>query len=325
MNFKSITLLVLLAVTLLAVNFKQNFFAAEGYFAQADLFATDYKYKPIEWIDTNSYEAKLLFVGDTMMGRYVRTLINKNGHNYPFAKLPENFFTGYDLIVANLEGPITDRYITGGTSMIFGFPVDTAEILKGKNIGLVSLANNHILDRGAEGYTETTTALSDAGIDYVGHFNIEDAEHSLRYKEINGLKLAFIAVHDATRRLNEEAVKNLIKEADANSDYVIVMPHWGIEYKTTAGTRQTQLAHDWIDSGADLIVGHHPHVVQNIEEYNGKTIFYSLGNFIFDQYWSAETQKELAVVININKESISYSRINLKSKVSQPELVEDAK
>jgi poly-gamma-glutamate synthesis protein (capsule biosynthesis protein) len=99
--------------------------------------------------------------------------------------------------------------------------------------------------------------------------------------------------------------------------------HWGIEYKIVNSPAQQQLAHLIIDNGADLIIGHHPHVVQNIEEYKGKLIFYSLGNFIFDQYFKEEVQQGLAVGWEIYPQKYVFNLFPLQSKLSQPDLMSD--
>lgn len=321
---KHIRSAAVLSVLLLFVLFFAKNVDVYGYLTQ--LKASVIKdYRPIEneKAEIKTHKAKILFVGDIMMGRYVRTLINKNGSDYPFAKLPEDFFKGYNLVMANLEGPITKRFVTGGTSMVFGFPPDTGEILQKHGITTVTLGNNHTMNRGVEGVAETEQYLKDAGIEFLGKQSGESWEDSVLQKEINGFKITFISLHDAERDIDEDAAKEIIKKADVISDYVIVQPHWGIEYKHTANERQTRLAHDWIDNGADIIIGHHPHVVENMEIYNGKAIFYSLGNFIFDQYFSTDSQEEMALALEIRKSGVKFTLLPLKSARSQSYLMSD--
>lgn len=274
--------------------------------------------------DLQSKKAKILFLGDMMLGRHVRTLMNREGLDYPFNKLPEDFFQGYAMVIANLEGPITERFVTGGTSMIFGFPPDTAEILKKHGITTVTLGNNHTLNRGAEGFAETEKYLQEQGIEFFGEQDGESWEESVLSKEINGLKLTFISLHDAERDIDQNTALEIIKKADPISDYVFVLPHWGVEYQHQANDRQKTLAHEWIDNGADIVIGHHPHVVQNMEVYNEKPIFYSLGNFIFDQYFSAETQEELAIKLEIKRDELKFALIPMKSARSQSYLMDEA-
>lgn len=237
---------------------------------------------------------KMLFFGDMMMGRFVRTLMQKNGLDYSFQKI--NHAENPDLVIANLEGPIVSNPIYSQTGMTFGFAADTAQILKRNGIDIVGIANNHSLDRGQKGFEETKKYLSEAGIEYFGN-PILPNESEVLVKTINKQKFAFIGLHDATRRLDEKAAAELTRKFDSRADKVIVFIHWGPEYKTFASKRQQDIAHILVDAGADLIIGHHPHVAQNREDYKNVAIYYSLGNYIFDQYWSDRTQHGLAVEV----------------------------
>ena len=117
--------------------------------------------------------------------------------------------------------------------------------------------------------------------------------------------------------MDEDEVEKSIKKGKEISDYVIVNIHWGTEYKPTSNARQQYLAHLFIDNGADIIIGHHPHVIQEMEIYNNKPIFYSLGNFIFDQYWSTPTQVGLGVGLVLYKDQISTYLFPLQGTQSQ--------
>lgn len=245
---------------------------------------------------------KLLFLGDVMLGRYVRTLMDKNHNpNYAFAKAHTttgpgaNFLDGYfDRVIANLEGPIVPNPNYAQTGMNFGFAPDTAQIIKNNGIDIVSVANNHTLDQGQKGFISNLNYLRQAGVKYFGHPMLPIESDTL-YETINGKKFAFIGLHDATHRLDEQAAAKLIQKISPTVDYTVIVIHWGIEYQKKPSQRQQQLAHLFIDSGASLIIGHHPHIPQTIETYNGVPIVYSLGNFIFDQYWSDATQRALTV------------------------------
>lgn len=242
---------------------------------------------------------RMLFFGDMMLGRHVRTLIDRNGADSIFAKIREGntYFDGYyDLVIANLEGPIVSNPIYHETGTTFGFAPDTAKIIKENKIGIVGIANNHTLDRGQKGFMETKKYLKEAGVEFFGHPVFPETEDIL-IKEIRGKKFAFIGLHDATRRLDEKQAAVLIGQYDKKVDAVIIYIHWGTEYVKNPNDRQKSLAHLFIDSGADLIIGHHPHWIQTRENYKGVEIFYSLGNFIFDQYWSDPTQHGLAVAV----------------------------
>lgn len=245
----------------------------------------------------NKKYIKILFLGDVMLGRYVRTLMERNGLNYPFEKIREGntYFSGFfDKVVANLEGPIVPVPNRAQTGTNFGFAPDTADILKQNGITTVTIANNHTLDQGQKGLESTKKYLDTSGIEHFGH-PILPGEEDVLYEKIQGKNFAFIGFHDATHKLEEEKAIALVKEVRARVDVVVIIVHWGIEYQHAPSKRQLELSHALVDAGADLIIGHHPHVVQTREEYKGVQIIYSLGNFIFDQYWSKDTQKGLAI------------------------------
>ena len=145
---------------------------------------------------------------------------------------------------------------------------------------------------------------------------------------INNTQIALIAFNDIPpyvndiNKLSEETLVNQIKEIRPKVDFLIITPHWGNEYQM-ASSRQKNLARLAIDSGADLIIGHHPHWVQEIEEYQGKLIYYSLGNFIFDQMWSEKTRQGIIAKITIeNYKVISNSETHILINTSyQPEIL----
>jgi len=283
----------------------------------------------------NYYEGKsedpkvvsILSFGDMMLGRYVRTLTDVNGLDYIFEKLlagEPNIFSNTDFIFANLEGPIKGTGYKSGTSLIFGFHENVAPFLKKYNFNLLSIANNHALNQGISGRTRTIEVLQEQNIGWCG--NPKDVDrNSVFYSEKNGVTLAFVCFNQIEAYLDLEAANTLVKELDSKVDLVIVSIHWGYEYKHTPDkNKQINPAHAFVDSGADLIIGHHPHVVQSFEVYNDKFIIYSLGNFVFDQYWSSETQEELSIgfLICKNPEVCGFKTkaylFPLKSEKSQP-------
>lgn len=274
----------------------------------------------------------IMAFGDLMLGRYVRVLMDDNGTDYPFRQIenPASLFAeGANVVFGNLEGPIDGEGTKGGTDMIFSFNEDVGQLLKNYGFTMVSIANNHAMDQGQEGRQDTINTLTKAGLGWCG--NASDADPaSVYYSTVGNKNFAFICFHSATHALNLEAATNLIKEVRKNVDYLVVSIHWGIEYQHTANDAlQVKPGHAFIDAGADLVIGHHPHVVENFEVYNGKLIFYSLGNFIFDQYWSQDTQEELAVGVILNKsevDDILHSKVYLfpmKSEKSQPRMMND--
>ncbi len=279
-------------------------------------------------IDTER-ELHILAFGDMMLGRYVRTLMDRAGDkNYVFEKIEGTdgkFFSGVDIVHGNLEGPIKGQGKSGGTAMNFSFNEDIAPFLAEKGFDLMSLANNHAVDQGWDGRSTTIAALEKAGVDWCGHPSEADP-NSVYYNSVgwgeNELSYAFVCLHDVTFKLDVDSAVELIEDVNEKVDLVIVSIHWGYEYRHTADhNKQVEPAHRFVDAGADFVIGHHPHVVQNFEEYKGKYIFYSLGNFVFDQYWSQATQEELAIGIIIGRNGTEVYLIPMKSELSQSRLM----
>jgi len=246
----------------------------------------------------------ILFTGDIMLDRYIKTLRERNGGDFPFTYMPELItkikekldVTELDLIVGNLEGPITDSdYQNNGTAMIFNFEPATVELLKNAGFTTLNMANNHTLDMGKDGPKETHDYLAAVGLEAFGHPDTPNGEFSFIRYDFADTSIGFLGLNDAVIRLDTDAAVAKIKELDSQVDFLIIGAHWGWEYEETARESVVSKAHRFIDAGADFIWGHHPHVVQNTEVYNGKTIYYSVGNFVFDQYWSASTQEGLIV------------------------------
>lgn len=261
--------------------------------------------------------------GDMMLGRHVRTLMDSHGMDYVFEKMPEYFIGGADVVFGNLEGPIKGRGKSGGTAMNFSFNEDIAEFLKRHGFTLVSIANNHAVDQGWDGRNTTIAALDSAGLGWCGHPSEADPK-SVYYGAADDLKYAFVCFHDVNFRLDDGAAIKLVSDVKEKVDYVIVSIHWGYEYKHRPDfATQIEPGRAFIDAGADFVIGHHPHVVQSFEIYNGKPIFYSLGNFVFDQYWSKDTQEELALRIFIKKNKQTIHLFPMKSERAQSRLMND--
>jgi poly-gamma-glutamate synthesis protein (capsule biosynthesis protein) len=263
----------------------------------------------------------VLFVGDIMLDRKVEAQMEKNGFNYPFER-SKNFLNKNDYVFANLEGPISKNPAKFSLSaMTFAFSDKIVEPLISANFGILSLANNHTLNMYLDGLEETKTILKQAGIDWVG-----DPLACSNDYVVKG-DLIFMAFNTTFSECKGDGIVSIIaKTKEENPDkFMIISMHWGEEYKTKNSQAQQDLAHKIIDAGADLIIGHHPHAVQDVEQYKNKMIFYSLGNFIFDQYFSEETQQGLAVRFEIYGSKIIYRIFPIESIVSQPQLMEKEK
>lgn len=258
--------------------------------------------------------------GDIMIGRYVRSLMDANGLDYPFAKMDESYLKVNDLLLANLEGPITTKAVRTNTGMNFGFFSDTAPILKKYYFDILSQANNHAFDKTKSAYEESFKYLKQQGIIPFGNPN-EITDKSAAYLHIRGQKFAFLGLEEVNTKIDDEKAVEKIKELDKKGYKVIVYPHWGIEYKHAPSTRQKDLGHKFIDAGAYAVIGHHPHVVQTIENYKGHPIVYSLGNAVFDQYWSAPTQEGLSIAVKMSDKKIEISLLPIKLPNSQMQLM----
>ena len=256
----------------------------------------------------------ILAGGDIMMDRGVEAKLKKLKVDYNFSfDLLRNDLMQADLVFANLEGSISDVGTDTGKAYSFRFEPVVAEALSGAGIDIVSLANNHMLDWGRDSLCETTKHLTNVAVDYVGA-GCETLEAERPYiVNIGTTNIAFLAytefyigAHATQNRpgmseYDMEKISARIKDLknDANIDLIMVSMHWGEEYKARATDNQVDLGHQLIDAGADVIIGHHPHVDQEIERYKDGWIIYSLGNFVFDQSWSEETMQGLLAEIQI--------------------------
>lgn len=193
-------------------------------------------------------------------------------YGFPFRNVLE-YFEKDDFTIINLESVLADSGAGANKLFTFRGPTAYTEIMTGSSVEAVTLANNHTLDYGQTGYDSTIQALTDAQI----HF-VEENKTTLITTE-SGLVIGLYA--DSFTFSTGEIQKNVRKLRDQGAEIVICAFHWGVEgsYRPTAD--QKNFAHAAIDAGADIVYGHHPHVLQPMEEYNGGYIFYSLGNFSF--------------------------------------------
>lgn len=262
---------------------------------------------------------KLIAVGDIMLSRDVeQKMIQKNDWAYPFRETYQVTTTG-DLVFGNLETPIIEGPAVPTGSMTFRADPKTIEGLKFGGFDALSLANNHIKNYGEEGIKKTIEYLDKADIAHTGAgLNITEARQPAII-EINNKKIGFLGYVDSSFTSNTyEATDSragspflneqlLIEDLDAlqkKVDSIIVSMHAGAEYSNIPNQKQIDFAHSAIDNGATLVIGHHPHVVQPIEQYHGGYIFYSLGNFIFDQMWSMPTRDSVIAEITFSNDTI---------------------
>jgi poly-gamma-glutamate synthesis protein (capsule biosynthesis protein) len=254
-------------------------------------------------------------VGDLGLGRFITsTARDKKDFSWSFQKISPWLLT-HDFNLANLESPIIADCPTGFTGT-FTFCGDYKFLpYLRDNKFVLNLANNHILNYGLDGLKQTHTFLSQNNITYFPEFTT---------KTINGLTFGFLGYDLISNpKLDPQVLINDVKKYDSTVDWLIVSLHWGNEYLPSAETWRVNLAHQLIDAGADIIHGHHPHVWQNYETYKNKLIFYSFGNFIFDQSWSYETSHSQIAELKLSKtkvESLKLYPIEIKFN-TQPAII----
>lgn len=268
----------------------------------------------------------VLFVGDIMLDRGVEDLVKRNSIYYPFQKI-SHFLRGIDIVFGNLEGPVVENPPEfSDDSLKFAF---NPEVIKGaswSHFNLFSLSNNHTPDMGKEGLEKTEKWLKKYGINFVGD-PLSGSSDNLNSSFLRD-NITFLAFNQIFPFMDkgEEIIKTIKMVKSSNPDnFLIVSMHWGEEYKLINSPAQQSLARKIIEAGGDLIIGHHPHVVQSIEKYQEKLIFYSLGNFIFDQYFSTETQEGLAVGLEIHSDKLACRLFPLQINLSQPVLMQQNK
>lgn len=273
----------LLLCVLLVVFFSFNFFIyTRTYNITFEKISLLKKEKPKETISVLNF-------GDVMFDRGVRNIMENRGRDpFEYIKKDLELIKSFDIVIANLEGPIVemDRKLCQQKNYNFQFASTTTRILKSVGINIVNLANNHTYDCLRFGYESTKKYLTEAGIDYTGD---RELEKSFVIKVIRGKRIAFVGMDETTPLIPVSDFYSLVKQLKSENDYVVVNIHWGTEYSLLETDTQRYIAHNLIDNGADVIFGHHPHVIESIEVYKGKVIFYSLGNFVFDQNFGDTT------------------------------------
>lgn len=261
-----------------------------------------------------------LFVGDVMLARYVERFAREQGTTALFHHVAD-YLHMHDAVVANFEAAVPAQHVPT-PAMAFAFSVDRNLLsgLQGSGITHFGLANNHSYDFGAKGYRATKAALREEGFT-VGGDQEGIADEDVMYLAIGDLTVAVVPVYAVVNAPQEE-LDAAFMGAQLRSDIQIAYVHWGEEYDTKHSSFQERLAHRMIERGADAVIGHHPHVIQDIARYRGAPIFYSLGNFIFDQYWNEEVQTGLGVALKVDGRDISFVLLPHTSVQSVPTFAE---
>ena len=225
----------------------------------------------------------LSVVGDCTLGTDETfdydTSLNAYYENYGadyFLQNVKNIFSADDLTIANFEGTLTDSDEREDKTFAFKAPASYTSILTGGSVEAVNTANNHSHDYGDQSFDDTLAALDDAGI---VHFGYDETA----VMDVKGIKVGLVGIYELYDHLErEQQLKDNIAKVKADgAQLIVVIFHWGNETETVPDSNQTTLGRIAIDEGADLVCGHHPHVLQGIETYKGRNIVYSLGNFCF--------------------------------------------
>ncbi len=270
----------------------------------------------------SSRPVTLIIGGDLMPSGSLLEFIERDPI-YPFKKI-ESIIKNTDIAFFNLECPIVDTGTpVSDKKFIFKLPTKFADVFKRIGIDGFTLANNHIMDYGPQGLTSTIRILDSLGIGHCGAGRDLQTARIPFVKRVNGIKIAFFGYSNTLPKSYwadsskpgavhgiEEVIYRDLKGSDA--DFKIMIFHWSSELLDTPRKYQRILAHYAIDHGADLVVGHHPHVIQPVEFYKGKPIFYSLGNFVFGSY-SHNANGMLLLVKIFTPDSAAYFVIPLNT------------
>jgi poly-gamma-glutamate synthesis protein (capsule biosynthesis protein) len=276
---------------------------------------------------------RLIFAGDVMFSRAVRReILGKHDSAMPFRKLAP-MLKAADVTFVNLESPFSDEgpYHDGG--LVFHAAPEMIEGLQLAGVNIASTANNHARDCGPHGVEFTVKWLRSHGIRPVGSAETERAAHEGVVFARNGVRFGFLGYTFDQKNGNwkdidpriamidpAEMVRD-VNELKKRCDVVIVSMHNGTEYQPKPSASQIAFAHAAIDAGAKLVIGHHPHVVQPSEDYHNGLIYYSLGNFVFDQYQREATQHgELVEISFLGREIVNTHEMKVKITSSGPEL-----
>lgn len=286
----------------------------------------------------------IVAVGDIMLGGTAQEVLQKEDYNYPF-KYMIPLLAYADIVIGNLEGPLTsicNSSMDLDKKYIFRSPAEkVAPALSKAGFNMLSLANNHILDYGAEGMNDTIGALKAHNIHSVGTGkNITEARAGTIVNTTRG-RLGFLSYSltfpesfwatenkPGTAFGHQQQITDDIKRLKKLADSVIVSFHWGREKTTELRPYQPKLARAAIDAGASIVLGHHPHVLQAIEQYNGGLILYSLGNFVFGSYSKDAQTSAVARITLVDGQfhSAEFTPINVLNAevIFQPKILTDA-
>lgn len=264
---------------------------------------------------------KLIFLGDIFpanlpynRGFGVAAAFHNSSNKEEYTDKLKDIFDDSDIVFGNLEAPIlpNDQF---SVHCQFAGEIVYLKMLKNSGVNFVTIANNHILEHGCEGFNSTIDILKNLGFRVVGAREKNNSSH-IEVTEKDGLKLGFVAYNAIDTKFNklklysEYQKQNILSDIERMNlmglDYKFVALHWGDEYVHRPSLKQIQDAHDFIDAGADFIIGSHPHVIQPVEKYKNGLICYSLGNFIFDMNHNMPVRFGCVVECTLHEKHYDY-------------------
>lgn len=265
----------------------------------------------------------IMFVGDVLLDRGVRPVIEHRGIDHVFADVAPIFALA-DAVVINLECPLTDSRSPLGKQFIFRAEPSWAEGLRRAGITHAAMANNHTNDQGRTGISDTYRHLQTAGITPLGYGENHEQRHEPVVIERGNVKVALFNAAmmtmenwhnrpdrpDICQPTDDELVGAVVAYRKANpSTKIVCVLHWGVEFQSMPSRQQRILAHRLSRAGVDVIIGHHPHVLQPVEVINGRTIvYYSLGNFVFDQH-PPLTRQSMIACVELSADTITHAEM----------------
>lgn len=262
-------------------------------------------------IDTNETigpeTIRIAFVGDMMFDRYIRKIGSEFGYGYILENV-EEYLNKLDLVVGNLEGAVTalpsesiDTVDGDAGHYLFTFSPNILPVLENAGFQAVNIGNNHINNFGTIGLEETRTFLTSAGIHFFGDPYKEERRSAALL--VDTVSVGLVSYNQFINPDSAQTISEIQSFINDKADLIVVYTHWGDEYKLHPNQNQKDLARSFIDAGADIVIGSHPHVIQDKELYNGKYIYYSLGNFVFDQYFNDDVKCGAIVEVLVNRDN----------------------
>ena len=243
--------------------------------------------------------SRVHLTGDVFLGRDVERTMLTRGDDYPLQLFDE--LPSADAIVINFESAIPQTHVpTPDMGMRFSVRAVVASALHDAGVTHAGLANNHTYDHGASGYRHTRAVLREAGVAPFGHPSQIDSDVSVAKIKTSHADIAIVGMHTLYGQPSLYSIAQVYEEVAPTVDIVLAYVHWGEEYEVRHGYTQRRFAEQLVEQGFDIIIGHHPHVVQGIEMIDGVPVVYSLGNTVFDQYFSTEVQRGLVATLHVS-------------------------